>query len=225
LRYKSATVSIAPVGSDKRDGKGAAMAYIDTVPVNQATGDVRAMYEATQANFGYVPNLAKVFSHRPKVNAAWAGLLGSVRANLDTRRYELVTLAAARALQSSYCMLAHGTVLRKQYYSPEQLTAIAKDFATADLAAVDVAIMAYAEKIARDASSVTAADVQRLREHGLTDAEIFDIAAATAMRCFFSKLLDALGAEPDSAYADMERELRQQLTVGRAISRAAVERV
>ncbi|MFZ1909086.1 MAG: hypothetical protein WAU52_08415 [Burkholderiales bacterium] len=71
------------------------MAFIETVPVNQASGDVRAMYESNQANFGYVPNFAKLFSHRPKVNAAWAGLLGSVRSNLDTRRYELITLAAA----------------------------------------------------------------------------------------------------------------------------------
>jgi uncharacterized peroxidase-related enzyme len=201
------------------------MAFIETVPVEHASGDVRTMYESNQAVFGYVPNLAKVFSHRPKVNAAWAGLLGSVRSNLDTRRYELITLAAARALRSSYCMLAHGTVLRKQFYSAEQLMAIAADFTVADLAPVDVAIMSFAEHIVRDSASVTAEEVQGLRAHGLTDAEIFDVAAATAVRCFFSKLLDALGAEPDSTYADLERELQQQLTVGRAISRAVVERV
>ncbi|HUJ85441.1 MAG TPA: peroxidase-related enzyme [Burkholderiales bacterium] len=201
------------------------MAFIETVPVNRATGDVRAMYESNQANFGYVPNFAKVFSHRPKVNAAWAGLLGSVRSNLDARRYELITLAAARALRSSYCMLAHGTVLRQQFCSAEQLAAIAANFSAADLAPVDVAIMSFAEHIVRDSASVTAEEIQGLREHGLTDTEIFDVAAATAVRCFFSKLLDALGAEPDSTYADLERELRQQLTVGRAISQAVVERV
>jgi len=201
------------------------MAFIDTIPVNEASGDVRAMYEGNQAIFGYVPNLAKVFSHRPKVNAAWANLLGSVRSNLDTRRYELITLAAARALRSSYCMLAHGTVLQKELFTPKQLTAIAMDFTEADLAPVDVAIMSFSEHIVRDSSTVTAEEVQQLREHGLTDAEIFDVAAATALRCFFSKLLDALGTEPDSAYAALEQELQRQLTVGRAISQAAVERI
>lgn len=201
------------------------MAFIAVVPVHDATGDVRAMYETSQADEGYVPNYVKVFSHRPSVMAAWGNLIGSIRTNLDTRRYELITMAAANALHSSYCMLAHGTILREQFYPPEQLTAIVEDFTTADLGPVDIAIMSFAEQIVRDATSVTAKDIEHLHEYGLADAEIFDIAAATAARCFFSKLLDAVGAEPDSAYTHLEGELRQHLTVGRPISQRAVEQV
>jgi uncharacterized peroxidase-related enzyme len=201
------------------------MAFIDGVRVAQASGDVRGMYEKTQAAMGFVPNYAKVFSHRPQVMAAWAGLLASIRTNLDTRRYELATLAAARALRSSYCMLAHASVLRRQIYSAEQLTAIAKNPATADLSPADVAMMGYAEKIARDASAITQADVQALRQHGFTDAEIFDIAATAAARCFFSKVVDALGAEPDAPFAELPDELKRQLTPGRAISTDAPEKL
>lgn len=201
------------------------MAFITTVPVSEATGEVRAMYEKAQLNLGYVPNYAKVFSHRPAVMAGWLGLIGSVRGNLDLRRYELVTLAAARALKSSYCMLAHGTILRDQFYTPERLAAIADDFETADLDPLDVAIMSFAERIVRDASSVTAEDVQRLRDHGLSDAEIFDIAAAASARCFLSKLVDALGAEPDAAFTQMDAALRRHLLVGRSIGQGPVEKL
>ena len=93
------------------------MTFINTIPVDQAAGDVRAMYEQSQRDLGYVSNFSKVFSHRPHVMAAWRTLLASIRSSLDPRRYELVTLAAARALRSSYCMLAHGTVLRQHFYS------------------------------------------------------------------------------------------------------------
>lgn len=201
------------------------MAFIHTIPVEQAAGDVRAMYERTQTALGYVPNYAKVFSHRPDVMTAWSGLLASIRGHLDARRYELVTLAAARALRSSYCMLAHGSVLLGKFYSAEQMTAIAGEPATAELAPADVAMMAFAEKLARDASAITEADVRALREHGFTDPEIFDIAATAAARCFFSKLLDALGAEPDAAYDGLDDGLKRRLTPGRAISRNAAERV
>ena len=201
------------------------MAFIATVPVASASGDVRTMYEKSSANLGYVPNYAKAFSHRPFVMAAWLGLISSIRTNLDLRRYELVTLAAARALRSSYCMLAHGTILRDQFFPAERLGAIADDFTAANLAPVDVAIMSYAERIVEGAAAVTEKDVERLREHGLTDAEIFDIAAAASARCFFSKLLDAVGAAPDAAYAEMEAELRRALTVGRAIGDAPVEKL
>jgi uncharacterized peroxidase-related enzyme len=206
-------------------GKESNMAFVRTVPVDQAQDDVRAMYEKTQAAVGYVPNYAKIFSHRPAVMAAWSGLLASIRGNLDSRRYELITLAAARALRSSYCMLAHGSVLRERFYSAAQLAAIADDRAASGLSAAEVAMMAFAEQVARDASAVTEADVQALRAHGFADAEIFDVAAAAAARCFFSKLLDALGAEPDAAYEGLESELRRRLTPGRPISRQAPERL
>jgi uncharacterized peroxidase-related enzyme len=199
------------------------MAFIHTIPADEATGGVRAMYERTQGAIGYVPNYAKVFSLRPEVMDGWVGLLASVRRQLDPRRYELVTLAAARALRSSYCMLAHGSILARQFYSPSQLTAIAGDPATAELAPAEVAMLAFAEKVVRDASAITAADVETLRAHGFGDGEIFDIAATAAARCFFSKLVDALGAEPDSAFEAMDESLKRRLTPGRPISRATPE--
>ncbi len=198
------------------------MAFIQTIPVDQATGDVRAMYEKYQARYGYVPNYAKLFSHRPQVMATWSNLLASIHGPLDTRRFELITLAAARALHSSYCMLAHGSILQ-QFYSSAQLAAIASDVTATNLTPAEIAMMVFAEKIVRDATGITEEDIQALREHGFNEDEIFDIAATAAARCFFSKLLDALGAEPDTAYLQLDEDLQRELTVGRPIGHAPVE--
>lgn len=194
------------------------MAFISTVPEDKAQADVKKMYDDDLNAKGYIPNYTRLFSHRPQVMAAWAQLHGSIRGNMDLRRYELVTLAAARALRSSYCMLAHGSVLRQKFYSAEQLEQIARDYRTADLTAAEVAMMAYAEQIARDATAITQEDIDALREHGFSDAEIFDIATTATARCFFSKTLDALGAQPDEIYMGLEEDLRNTLTVGRPIS-------
>ena len=86
-------------------------------------------------------------------------------------------------------------------------------------------MMAFVDKLTRDATSVTAADVEGLRARGFSDAEIFDIAAAASARCFFSKLLDALGAEADGAYDFLEDRLKELLTPGRPMSQDALERV
>jgi hypothetical protein len=45
-----------------------------------------------------------------------------------------------------------------------------------------------------------------------------DVVLTAAARCFFSKTLDALGAEPDSAYWNLDPGLRDALTVGRPIA-------
>jgi alkylhydroperoxidase family enzyme len=96
--------------------------------------------------------------------------------------------------------------------------AIVSDHHDAGLDPVDVAVMGLADKVAQDATSVTQADIDALRAHGLSDAEIFDVIAAAAARCFFSKVLDGVGAQADARYAELEGPLRETLTVGRSIA-------
>lgn len=193
------------------------MSYISTVPENEATGDVAAMYDADRAAFGHVPNFTRAFSCRPAVYAAWRGLNGTIKAGMDLRRYELVTLAAARRLRSSYCALAHGSVLLDRFVDADALRAIVADHRAAGLDEVDVAVMDLADAVAADATSVTEEDVARLRALGLADAEIFDVVAAAAARAFFSTMLDALGADPDARFGALEPQVRDALTVGRPI--------
>ena len=63
-------------------------------------------------------NMERAFEARPEVLAAWQQLNGSIKANMDLRRYELATLAAAQRLRSSYCSLMHGRVLRDEFGEP-----------------------------------------------------------------------------------------------------------
>lgn len=161
-------------------------------------------------------NYERAFAERPDVYAAWGELLGAIKANMDLRRYELVTLAAARRLRSSYCSLAHGKVLAEQFGEPVE--AIARDFRAAGLDEVDIAVMELAERVVDDASSIAENEFQRLRDLGLSDAEIMDVVLAAAARCFFAKTTDALGVLPDASYRELDPELREVLVVGRPIA-------
>ena len=161
-------------------------------------------------------NYERAFAERPDVYAAWGGLLGAIKANMDLRRYELVTLAAARRLRSSYCSLAHGKVLAEQFGEP--VGDIARDRRDAGLDEVDVAVMDFAERVVDDASSIDETELQRLRDLGLSDAEIMDVVLAAAARCFFAKTTDALGVLPDASYRELDPELREVLVVGRPIA-------
>jgi uncharacterized peroxidase-related enzyme len=178
------------------------MPYVRTVPIDAADGLLAETYDRELAKDGYVANMTQLFSLRPEVYAAWGQLRDSIRRNMDLRRYELATLAAARALRCRYCVGAHASILESKFYDRRQLEAIMRDFRDADLDEADVAIMAFAEKVALHAYRVTLEDIETLRGHGLTDAEVFDIALTAALRCFFSKVLDSMGAEPDEAYAE-----------------------
>ncbi len=161
-------------------------------------------------------NLERAFTERPEAYAAWVQLNGAIKARMDLRRYELATLAAARRLRSSYCCLAHGSVLVEQFGEP--VREIALDHRAAGLDEIDVAVMDLAERVVDDATSIDDADLQRLRDLGLSEADIMDVVLAAAARCFFSKTLDALGVRADASYRDLDPALQEALVVGRPIA-------
>jgi uncharacterized peroxidase-related enzyme len=194
------------------------MTFIETVPEAEATGAVAEMYATDREQYGHVRNLTQALSLAPDIVAAWLQLNGAIKARMDLRRYELTTIAAARRLRSTYCAHAHGSILLEQFMEAEALHALMADHHDAGLDALDAAIMDYAEKIVDDASSVTEADIGRLRDHGLSDGEILDVAAAASARCFFSKLIDALGVQADASYRAVGPELSEALTVGRPVA-------
>jgi uncharacterized peroxidase-related enzyme len=195
--------------------------FIEGISKTEASDALKALYETAEETSGYIPNYLRLFSHRPDVYKAWQQLGTAIRGNLSLRRYELVTLAAARALGGTYCMLAHSdTLLNNGECDEAQLIAIARNYHHAGLNSDEVAIMAFAEKIIINATSVTQADVNHLKSFGLTDAEILDITLAATVRSFFSKTLDALNAEPDAKYLSLSDELREALSVGRPFGNA-----
>lgn len=198
------------------------MAFIDTVTPRQADDVVAAMYRRQQSTWGYVPNYAKVFSHRPEVLARWGQLLAEIKRPMDKRRFELVTFVAAHELKNSPCALAHGNALR-EFFGDDEIVAIAADRLDGLLDAAERAMLRYARQVARDAAGVTPGQVEDLEALGFSAAEVFDIAAAAAGRAFFTKVLDALGVAPDSPYLAFDAAFRQPLTVGRAIDRRPCE--
>lgn len=160
-------------------------------------------------------NAEQAFADAPEAYAAWRRLVAAVKGRMGPRRYELVTLAAALRLRSSYCSLAHGVILAEL---GEDVLAVVRDRGAAGLDELDLAIMGLAEQIVDDATAVTDADRARLRDLGLSDAEILDVVLAVTARCFFSKTLDAVGALADPAFRELDPELREALTVGRPIA-------
>jgi uncharacterized peroxidase-related enzyme len=192
------------------------MTFITTIPPDAARDAVADMYRRQQDSWGYVPNYAKVFCHRPEVMARWGQLLAEIKRPMDKRRFELVTFAAAHEVRNTPCALAHGKVLR-EFFSDEQIVSIAEGRLDGLLDEAEQAMVRFARQVAKDASQATARDVAALKEFGYSDAEVFDIAAAAAGRAFFTKVLDALGVQMDSPFLALDETLRGALTVGRPI--------
>lgn len=194
------------------------MPYLQTVPPEEAAGEVKAMYDKDLAAQGYVANFTRAFSLRPEVLQGWLALKNAITSGMDPRLYELVTVATATAIRSSYCSLVHGQILATSYYPAEKVVSIAADDVGDALDAADAVVIRFARKVAEEAEKITEEDVDELRDLGFSDADVFNVILASAARCFFSKVLDATGTLPDAALHEIPDQLRSALTVGREIA-------
>lgn len=170
------------------------MSILTTVSEEEASGEVARFYEEDREDLGYVPGYTRAMALNPAALGAFEQLAGAIARSLGKRNYELVTLAAARAIGSPHCLLAHARKSLSLF--PEgDLVRIARDYRDAGLSAADVAMMEFAEKLSGDAAAMTDEDSRRLREHGFTDRQIVDIALAASLRNYYSRALLALRVE------------------------------
>ncbi|GAB2596177.1 carboxymuconolactone decarboxylase family protein [Pseudactinotalea suaedae] len=195
------------------------MAFVDLPDPATFVGAAAGIVDADRAAMGYVPTYDLVMAQRPGVNEAWKQLASAVRDGAGMRRYELATLGAARGLRSSYCSLAHGKLLAERVLGEQGLRRVLDGEQGDGVDDVDLAVVAFADKVGRGGADITATDVDELRAAGLDDGEIVDVVLAAAARCFFSTVLDSLGLQPDAAYRESVPEsVRDDLVVGRPIA-------
>lgn len=186
------------------------MAFIRTIHADDARDDALVMYERQQSNWGYVPNYAKVFSYRPEVMTRWASLQACIKRNIGQRRFELVTFAAARSLDNSYCSLAHYASLA-HLLTEAETDWLVHARGPSPFSPAETALVEFSRKAARRPAAITAGDVAALVQHGFTDADVFDIVTTVAGRLFFAGILDALGVEADQTYLEVNEPLRRAL--------------
>jgi len=87
------------------------------------------------------------------------------------------------------------------------VSAAASDWRTAELADVDRALCAYADKLTRTPGAMREADVIALREHGLDDTAINDAIQVVSFFNYINRVADAVHVdlEPEMApYPDEE---------------------
>lgn len=180
-------------------GKGRAMSFLHEVEYDQATDQLRELYDRAIKENSYLPHFRTVFSQRPDVLASWLETTRLIRSHMRLRLFELVTLAASAAIGCKYCVLAQGAVLARNGLSEEQLLLIVRDYHAAGLEPVEVHMMDLARKLSTEPRGVTEKEIEQLREDGLSDAEITDVALVAAERNFYRAFSMRLAPSPISS--------------------------
>lgn len=189
--------------------------FIKTIGPSEATGELASLYNAELKSMGHVMQATECWSARPDIIVPVERLLHQIRDgfSLGLLNFRLITFVAAQHVPSSYCSHVYFRALSGMI-GREKALAVKRNYRTAGLDKQTVEMLAYAEQITRDASRITEADIQRLRNVGFTDLNIADIALAASFRSFMSRYFDAVGARAEPDFLDNDPVIRAELAVG-----------
>jgi len=170
--------------------------------------DVRARIVEVQEKAGFIPNVFVTLAHRPdefRAFFAYHDALMLKEGGLSKADREMIVVATSGANDCHYCVVAHGALLRIYDKNPLIADQVAINYRKADLVPRRRAMLDFAIKVALRAQEIEEADYARLREHGFTDEDAWDIGAIAAFFGMSNRLANMTSMRPNDEFYLMGR--------------------
>jgi len=170
--------------------------------------DISARMLEVQEKAGFIPNVFLTLAHRPdefRAFFAYHDALMLRESGLNKAEREMIVVATSGANDCPYCVIAHGAVLRVYAKNPFIADQVAVNYRKADISERQKAMLEFAVKIATRSSELEDADYEKLRAHGFSDEDIWDIGAITALFALSNRMADLTAMRPNDEFYLMGR--------------------
>ena len=173
--------------------------------------DLRERVGVIAQKSGFVPNIFRALGHRPAELRAFLDYHDALmdrQDGLSKAERELVVVATSGANHCTYCVVAHGAILRVRSRDPQLADRVAVNPWRAELDERSRAIVDLALALARKPETFGEADVVKARSADLTDDEIWDVGAITALFAASNRLAHLAALQPNPEFYAMGRDGR-----------------
>ena len=175
------------------------------IPEDQATGELRQMYEKAKTPHGTVDNVMKIHSLRPQTMQGHITLYKSVLHHSDIvlPLWFLEVVASYTSIRNScdYSLTHHFMNVRRLLSDDDRADEIlaALQAHKPELVFGDkkLALLRYAEKLTTQVAHMMRSDIEALREAGCDDGEILEVNQVVAYFNYSNRLLNGLGVTTD----------------------------
>ena len=176
------------------------MSWIRTIPYDEATGELRKIYDETKAKFGDVINLVSIQSLRPDTMALGRQMyrhLMTSPSGLNRLQRILIATVVSRLNNCHYWVESHEQDLREEIQDEEKVLKIQEDFTQVEFDCKTKALLEFAKKTTLTPRELNKSDVEVLQEVGFDDKDILDAAQLIGYFNYSNRLMDCLGIEPE----------------------------
>ncbi|HXK55508.1 MAG: peroxidase-related enzyme [Gammaproteobacteria bacterium] len=176
--------------------------------LEQLPDDVRERILQVQQKTGFVPNVFLALSWRPdefRAFFAYHDALMEKEGGLSKGEREMIVVATSSLNQCSYCVVAHGAILRIREKSPLLADQVASNYRKADITPRQKVMLDFAVKVSQQAYSLCENDMQTLHQQGFSDDDIWDIAAISAFFGLSNRMANLSNMRPNDEFYLMGR--------------------
>ncbi|MBM3518870.1 MAG: peroxidase-related enzyme [Alphaproteobacteria bacterium] len=177
-------------------------------PPGALDDDLEAYFRKCQDKLGLIPNVLRAYAWNPRKLRNFISFYNEImlgESGLTKLERELIAVAVSSANRCYYCEVAHGAAVRQLADDPELGEMAVLNYRVAPLPARQRAMLDFAVKLTRDSHRVAEADRKRLRRHGFTDADIFDICEVAGFFNMSNRVASGIDMMPNPEYHAMQR--------------------
>jgi uncharacterized peroxidase-related enzyme len=179
------------------------------VPALQSLpADLQQRIAKVQEKAGFVPNVFLALAHRPDECRAFFDYHDALmlrKGGLSKAEKEMIVVATSSANHCTYCVVAHGAILRVVSKRPLIADQVAANYLKADLTPREKAILDFAMKVALRSHQVDEQDFMPLRAHALDDDDIWDVGAIAAFFALSNRMANLTAMRPNDDFYTMGR--------------------
>jgi uncharacterized peroxidase-related enzyme len=171
--------------------------------LNELPEDIRGRILAVQEKSGFVPNVFLTLAHRPdefRAFFAYHDALMEKDGGLSKGEREMIVVATSGLNQCTYCVVAHGAILRIRKKNRLLADQVATNYRKADITPRQKAMLDFAAKVSLRAYEVGDSDFEALHQHGFSDEDIWDIGAITALFSLSNRMANLTNMRPNDEF-------------------------
>lgn len=183
------------------------MAYISIINEEDARGSLRALYRRIAGSRGGVADVLKIHSLLPETMQAHFDLyktimFGLPRTGLRRRLLEMIGVVVSSCNECRYCVEHHSQPLRAMGMGESEILALQdrRWGEMGELPEKETLVLRHVEKITRAPASITATDIEELREAGYTDEQILHFTLVASYFNFVNRNVMALGVQLEEGF-------------------------
>ena len=171
--------------------------------VNPLPENIQKYFKLCEEKLGLIPNVLKAYSHNTEKLNAFTNMYNEImlaESGLSKLQREMIAVVVSSINKCFYCQVAHGASVRELSKNPELSEELIMNYNIADISDKDKAMLKFSDKMTSSSYKIQEKDRNILREHGFTDADIWDIASVVGFFNMSNRIASATKMIPNNEY-------------------------